>query len=246
MSGDAPGVINVRLAAELHCCVDLRGADRMTYLLRNHFFLLAFTFASLAGPIALAEGADRRTPVAVMPLPELFSSEVTPQTKDLAASVARELESAGVRIVTPEPTERLSLEELTWMANSSFVALAVGVRSLGVSKPCSLVATPRAIPRPPEADGWNTEAELGRVVRALVAHERSAASARLAEALVSAGGWCRGPASDGEGYLLEGTDTPAVVVGVAPENGPAAASSFRTVFEAWLDAERERGRTTMR
>jgi hypothetical protein len=244
MPHDFPSVINVRFAGDPACCADLSRNNGMIHLLRTRVFMLAVAIAFFAGPNSLP-AADQRTPVAVLPLPESFTSEVTRQSRALAASIARDLESAGLRAIVPEATKPHSLEELTLIADSSSVAVALGVRSLGVSDPCSLVVPPKAIPRPPEADQPVSEEALGPVFRALVAHNRSAASARLADALLSAGGWCRARGTETEQYLLEGTDAPTVVLAVAPENEPGAVNSIRTAITAWLAAERERGRTTM-
>jgi len=175
--------------------------------------------------------------VAVLPLPGSMSSQTSPETQQLANALAAKLRSAGFRVVVTGGSPVVSLEEQTATANSSGATLALAVRTVGEPKQCPAILAPPAVSPPAQPKGGVSQAELPALARQLIASSRFEASARLAQAISSAGSWCRRRPTAVERFVLETTYMPTVIISVASRDGDSLTDRIPSLVERWILVE---------
>jgi hypothetical protein len=194
--------------------------------------------AMLAGGLTAVPAAPSGSVrVAVLPLPRSMSSQTSPETQQLATRLAGKLRSAGFRVVVTAVAPAVPLEEQTATANAIGAALALAVRSVRAPKQCPVVLAPSAVSPPVQPKGGVSQAELPALIKQLTASSRFEASARLADAISSGGGWCRQRPTAVERFVFETTSMPTVVISVAPRDADSLTDRIPGLVEQWIVAE---------
>ena len=155
----------------------------MATLTRREWFRAAAVVVGLSCSEVRGAGG---TTIAVLALPSADTGQANRATRELAQGLNTALQSAGFRVVSLGSDVPVALEELVAAANAEAVDVALGVRSLGESKVCPRLHTPRAVPRPDQSNRTLGQDQLAALVRQLTAAMRYEASDRLASSLKSA------------------------------------------------------------
>jgi hypothetical protein len=166
-----------------------------------------------------------------------MSSQTSPETLQLATRLAGKLRSAGFRVVVTGGSPAISLEEQTATTYTFGAALALAVRSVREPKQCPVVLAPPAVSPPVQPKGGVSQAELPALAKQLTASSRFEASARLADAISSGGGWCGRRPTAVERFVLETTSIPTVVISVAPRDADSLTDRIPGLVEQWIVAE---------